>query len=692
MNSDQDPLEKDLRRVMRERWDRQPVPADLSASVRSRFRRTTMRQNLSRFAGAAVGLGLLAALTIFFAAVLNRPPVQPAVTPIIVTEVQTTPVIEIVPVTVETRAHLVTPHPILGDVRVRRAIAHCTDRAALVKSVYPWVEDAAPFLADSFLPRDHWAYTEDLARYPFAPARGAALLDEAGWTLPEGGTYRVNANGEELALTLTTTNSQFRQTWAALWEAQMQACGLRIVRFHTPGAWFFGDSTGLRRRDFEVAAFAWVVEGDPGGRTLYACDSIPTPANGWSGQNYTGWCNPAADAAIRTATTALDRETRRAAYATVQREWTQEVPTLPLFFRPAYFAVNAALENFKVDGSEHIHTWNAAAWRIPGKDTIVIGESGVPATLFLQLEQSYVSQVVRALIHGVDYTHFGHDVQPVTLKQIPSVENGGAVARAAEVRAGESVVDANGDVIELRPGDRVMDEAGRLVDYDGGPLIMRQLVVTFEYLDTLTWSDGTPVSRADYELAYRGLCDPRVGSGAFVEPLLPCRFVAQVEFLGDTAYRVTWKPGYTAAAAFLPPFGRMPAHQVLSDGRRLSLVPPYEWDALPELNTTPLGIGPYLVQSWSDPHGTGDLTLTANPYYFGGAPATPRIIVRFIAESWRATQLLVAGKVDVLDPETLGTNDDLQPILEAQRAGQPVRLIAPPSPTWEHLDFALFLR
>ena len=128
------------------------------------------------------------------------------------------------------------PHPILGDLRVRQGIAYCTDRAALVRSVYPWLTDPEPFLADSFVPRGHWAYGGDdqsFTRYPFDAERGKALLSEAGW-LANDTAYRTNANGEELALTLTTTSAAFRQTWAAVWEEQMAECGIRIVRFHAP--------------------------------------------------------------------------------------------------------------------------------------------------------------------------------------------------------------------------------------------------------------------------------------------------------------------------------------------------------------------------------------------------------------------------------------------------------------------------
>ena len=100
---------------------------------------------------------------------------------------------------------------------------------------------------------------------------------------------RANKAGDPLSLKFTTTNATFRQTWAAVWEKQMKDCGIAVVRFHVPSTWWFGDSTGLARRDFELGAFAWVGEADPGGQTLYACDQIPNPDNGWAGQRSAWW-------------------------------------------------------------------------------------------------------------------------------------------------------------------------------------------------------------------------------------------------------------------------------------------------------------------------------------------------------------------------------------------------------------------
>jgi len=133
-----------------------------------------------------------------------------------------------------------TPHPILGDLKVRQALSYCTNKADLIKSVYPLLneEQQASLIMNTFIPRAHWAYAGDdnVTVYEYDPAKGAALLDEAGWTLQEGADFRTNAAGDQLSLKFTTTSAAFRQTWAAIWEAQMAECGVQVIRLHAPAS------------------------------------------------------------------------------------------------------------------------------------------------------------------------------------------------------------------------------------------------------------------------------------------------------------------------------------------------------------------------------------------------------------------------------------------------------------------------
>ena len=87
---------------------------------------------------------------------------------------------------------LTRPHPMLSDVKVRQAIAHCIDRDALIASVYPYVADdvKASLRMDSFLPKTHWAYSGPYQDYEYSVEQAGALLDEAGWTDSDGDGLR----------------------------------------------------------------------------------------------------------------------------------------------------------------------------------------------------------------------------------------------------------------------------------------------------------------------------------------------------------------------------------------------------------------------------------------------------------------------------------------------------------------------
>jgi len=49
------------------------------------------------------------------------------------------------------------PHPALSDIRVRKAIAHCIDRDALIAAAYTYVsaEQQAALRMDSWIPKSH---------------------------------------------------------------------------------------------------------------------------------------------------------------------------------------------------------------------------------------------------------------------------------------------------------------------------------------------------------------------------------------------------------------------------------------------------------------------------------------------------------------------------------------------------------
>lgn len=577
------------------------------------------------------------------------------------------------------------PHPILGDIKVRQAIASCIDRDALIASVYPYVEDKAALRMDSFVPKTHWAYKGPYQDYPHDVAAAGKLLDEAGWKLPEGaeagdGSFRVNANGDTLKLTLTTTNSALRQTWSAVAEQNLAECGILLVRQLTPASWFFGDTSGTKRRDCEMCAYAWVGQADPGGQTLYACNQIPTPANNWEGQNIMGWCNQKASDAIVLANNTLIKDDRIKAYDIVEQEFGKDMVSLPLFQRAEAQAWSNNLEGLKVDPTEY-GTASATSWKLKdGKDTAVLGFTQEPSTMFELVVDAAVAREIGQLIFSTGSTGYSYDFQPVGQKALSTIEAGLATNTEVDVKAGDMVWTADGDAAKLEKGTKLIIN-GETVEYDGtSALKLSQLKVKYQY-NPSTWSDGTPVSIDDFKLGYKIDCDPESGATSFTI----CHSIASVDWGTDLEYTVTYVPGSQYPLYFLGPIGTHPSHQKIADGRTLADVPAKEWQTLPEVTEMPLGDGPYMITEWQKGQ---FMKLTVNPH-FTPAPAIKNITVTFIPDTNTAVAQLISGDVDWLDTATLGGGPEVQTVLDATKEGKVQSQIVA-SPTWEHIDFNLF--
>jgi nickel transport system substrate-binding protein len=85
-----------------------------------------------------------------------------------------------------------------NDRAVRLAISHAVNKDAIIEGVYYGTQRRADTLFSTDVP-----YADiGLQPFGFDPAKAATLLDEAGWTLPDGGAVRTK-DGVELALELT---------------------------------------------------------------------------------------------------------------------------------------------------------------------------------------------------------------------------------------------------------------------------------------------------------------------------------------------------------------------------------------------------------------------------------------------------------------------------------------------------------
>ena len=123
-------------------------------------------------------------------------------------------------------------HPILGDVRVRKAITHATDRMAIISRVI--FGQGAPMEAN-VIPIIEWAHNDQLESVPFDPEQAAALLEEAGWTDENGDGVRechgclYSAENTPLRLKLiTNAGNETRENVGLILQDQLGKLGFQI--------------------------------------------------------------------------------------------------------------------------------------------------------------------------------------------------------------------------------------------------------------------------------------------------------------------------------------------------------------------------------------------------------------------------------------------------------------------------------
>ena len=203
--------------------------------------------------------------------------------------------------------------PILSDVRVRQAIAFSIDRELLIRTLLC----GHATVAQSLLPASHWAWTGDVARYDYSPARAEQLLDEAG--------YRRGANGVRFHLTMKTSTDESTRLVAAVMQQELARVGIALDLRSNEFATFYSDVT---RGAFQMYALRWVGIRGPDIYS-YAFSSADFPPNGANRGHY---ANARLDALLDQAAADPATDHRRADYVEVQQILARDLPAFNLWY------------------------------------------------------------------------------------------------------------------------------------------------------------------------------------------------------------------------------------------------------------------------------------------------------------------------------------------------------------------------
>ena len=358
------------------------------------------------------------------------------------------------------------------------------------------------------------------------------------------------------------------------------------------------------------------------------------------------------------------------------------------------------IQTQEVPGPTQVVTATPTPTPTPGPATLVVCLDAEPESLYLYGGSPAAGPVLEAIYDGpIDHRSFGF--QPVILEKLPSLEDGDAYFELVTVQPGSRVVDINGQPTTLEAGVQVfpshtcVDAANPacVVTADGTSAIqMEQMVVSWQLVQGLTWSDGEPLTADDSVYSYELACDPDTPPA--LEASEPhkelCARTASYVAAGERTVVWSGLPGYVRDPLYLSYvrlyfdnfFPPLPRHlwqrQLGYDAADLL--------TRPESTRTPLGWGPFVITGWTQGQ---EITLERNPRYFRadeGLPRVERLIFRFAADANERVSRLLAGECDIAAGEgELG----LLSFLEAAQQQGLLTVVASPGDIWEHLEFGI---
>jgi peptide/nickel transport system substrate-binding protein len=161
---------------------------------------------------------------------------------------------------------------------------------------------------------------------------------------------------------------------------------------------------------------------------------------------------------------------------------------------------------------------------------------------------------------------------------------------------------------------------------------------TINIKEGLLWSDGTPLTAADFVFTYQMIEDPanNMLQGGTIRDALE-----SVELVDDTTFTLT----FASARPFPEDLAGSPGLSTLLPAHIFA--PVYEAEGsiefAPENQDPTVFSGPYVLSEWQRGE---SMTFEANPNYALGAPSIGRVIIRFFPDTQTQYAALQAGQLD----------------------------------------------
>ena len=252
------------------------------------------------------------------------------------------------------------PHPILSDLKVRKALSMAIDRELLVEIGYGQAGRATCNLVPA--PEMFASPNTDCIGQDMEGAK--ALLEEAGWTDSDGDGIR-DKDGEKLSLLFQTSTNAVRQDFQALIKQWWQEIGVETELRNVSGSGFFGGDPGspdtFQKFYADVEMYANNFDGtDPEPYLAqHTCEKAPKPSSQWQGENINRYCDPEFDKLVNELGQTGELSKRAEIAIKLNEMLTKESYVIvPLVDRGRVSAHSNSL------GGVVLNTWDSELWNV----------------------------------------------------------------------------------------------------------------------------------------------------------------------------------------------------------------------------------------------------------------------------------------------------------------------------------------
>jgi peptide/nickel transport system substrate-binding protein len=230
-------------------------------------------------------------------------------------------------------------HPVLQDIRVRRALALAIDRVAIKEKI----GDGLGIVQDGVWSPASPYFDSTIKTTPFDVATANKLLEAAGWKRTTG-DYREK-DGQPLTIEFVAgAGTPDIDAEIELIRSWWKSIGVDLELHEYNAALLFAQPENggiLYTGKFDVALFAWNPNAAGVMIGNYGC-------NDWSphGQNVMHWCNRAAQSAMDRFVLSYDPVEQHNLDDIVQEQLASDMPIYVMHINEDLFAMNSDLQNF----------------------------------------------------------------------------------------------------------------------------------------------------------------------------------------------------------------------------------------------------------------------------------------------------------------------------------------------------------